>query len=194
MFWAIAEQGSTILALYADTRTNLNILGIKFHRHVSNHSIRCSSSLLAPVFAWLWMKLGDRQPSIPQKFSLGLLFAGLSFIVILLPGYLGGTDTLVNPLWLILSILIVVLGELCLSPVGLSATTKLAPAAFSAQMMSLWFLSNAAAQALNAQLVKFYTPETEMMYFGIIGGIAILLSIILFAISPIIQRYMKGVR
>ncbi len=64
----------------------------------------------------------------------------------------------------------VVLGELCLSPVGLSATTKLAPAAFSAQTMSLWFLSNAAAQALNAQLVKLYTPETEMMYFGIIGG------------------------
>ena len=140
------------------------------------------------------MKLGDRQPSIPQKFSLGLLFAGLSFIVILLPGYFGGTDALVNPLWLVLSILIVVLGELCLSPVGLSATTKLAPAAFSAQTMSLWFLSNAAAQALNAQLVKFYTPETEMMYFGIIGGVAILLSIILFAISPIIQRYMKGVR
>ena len=97
---------------------------------------------------------------------LGLLFAGLSFIVILLPSYFGGTDTLVNPLWLILSIFIVVLGELCLSPVGLSATTKLAPAAFSAQTMSLWFLSNAAAQALNAQLVKFYSPETEMMYFG----------------------------
>ena len=129
---------------------------------------------LAPFFAWLWVKLGDRQPSIPQKFSLGLLFAGLSFIVILLPGYFGGTDALVNPLWLILSIFIVVLGELCLSPVGLSATTKLAPAAFSAQTMSLWFLSNAAAQGLNAQLVKFYSPETEMMYFGIIGGIAIL--------------------
>ena len=149
---------------------------------------------MAPVFAWLWVKLGDRQPSIPQKFSLGLLFAGLSFIVILLPGYFGGTDTLVNPLWLVLSIFIVVLGELCLSPVGLSATTKLAPAAFSAQTMSLWFLSNAAAQGLNAQLVKFYSPETEMMYFGIIGGIAIVLSIIVFALSPIIQRSMKGVR
>ena len=123
-----------------------------------------------------------------------LLFAGLSFIVILLPAYFGGTDTLVNPLWLVLSIFIVVLGELCLSPVGLSATTKLAPAAFSAQTMSLWFLSNAAAQALNAQIVKFYSPETEMMYFGIIGGIAIGFSIILFLLSPVIQRLMRGVR
>ena len=145
------------------------------------------------MFAWLWVRLGDRQPSIPKKFSLGLLFAGISFLVILLPGYFGGPDTLVNPLWLVLSIFIVVLGELCLSPVGLSATTKLAPAAFSAQTMSLWFLSNAAAQGLNAQLVKLYSPETEMLYFGIIGGTAIVLSLVLFLVSPIIQRYMKGI-
>jgi proton-dependent oligopeptide transporter, POT family len=194
VFWAIAEQGSTILALYADTRTNLNIFGYQISPAFFQSFNPLFIITMAPIFAWLWVKLGDRQPNIPQKFSLGLLFAGLSFIVILLPGYFGGTDTLVNPLWLILSIFIVVLGELCLSPVGLSATTKLAPAAFSAQTMSLWFLSNAAAQALNAQLVKFYTPETEMMYFGIIGGTAILLSIVLYAVSPVIQRFMKGVR
>jgi POT family proton-dependent oligopeptide transporter len=194
MFWAIAEQGSTILAVYADTRTNLNIFGFQISPAFFQSFNPLFIITMAPVFAWLWMKLGDRQPNIPQKFSLGLLFAGLSFIVILLPGYFGGTDTLVNPLWLILSIFMVVLGELCLSPVGLSATTKLAPAAFSAQTMSLWFLSNAAAQALNAQLVKLYTPESEMMYFGVIGGTAILLSILLFAISPVIQRFMKGVR
>lgn len=145
------------------------------------------------MFAWLWMKLGNKQPSIPQKFSLGLLFAGLSFLVILVPALLGGENSLVNPLWLVLSYLVVVIGELCLSPVGLSATTKLAPAAFSAQTMSLWFLSNAAAQGLNAQIVKFYTPETEMLYFGIIGGAAIVLSIILFAVAPFIQKFMKGI-
>ncbi|HZH61456.1 MAG TPA: MFS transporter, partial [Metabacillus sp.] len=90
--------------------------------------------------------------------------------------------------------LIVVLGELCLSPVGLSATTKLAPNAFSAQTMSLWFLSSAAAQAINAQIVGFYTPETENLYFGTIGGVAIILAIILFLLSPKIQVFMKGVR
>lgn len=194
VFWAIAEQGATILAVYADTRTNLNIFGYQISPAFFQSFNPLFIITMAPVFAWLWMKLGDRQPNIPQKFSLGLLFAGLSFIVILLPGYFGGTDTLVSPLWLILSIFMVVLGELCLSPVGLSATTKLAPAAFSAQTMSLWFLSNAAAQALNAQLVKLYTPESEMMYFGIIGGIAIIISILLFALSPVIQRFMKGVR
>ncbi|MDP4163350.1 MAG: peptide MFS transporter [Bacillota bacterium] len=194
MFWAIQEQGSTILAIYADKRTQLDFAGI----HISPAWFQSVNPLfiitLAPVFAWLWVKLGKRQPSVPQKFALSLLFSGLSFIVILLPAYFGGAHSLVNPLWLILSYLVCVIGELLLSPVGLSATTKLAPAAFSAQMMSLWFLSNAAAQALNAQIVKFYSPKTEMTYFGVIGGASIVLGFILFAISPKIQKYMKGVR
>ncbi len=194
MFWAIQEQGATILASYADKRTQLDFAGI----HIAPAWFQSLNPLfiiiMAPVLAWIWVKLGDRQPTIPQKFSLGLLFAGLSFLVILLPAYFGGTHSLVNPLWLVLSYFIVVIGELCLSPVGLSATTKLAPAAFSAQTMSLWFLSNAAAQALNAQIVKFYTPETEMIYFGVIGAASILLSILLFLMAPKLQRFMKGIR
>lgn len=194
MFWAIQEQGSTILANYADKRTQLEFAGI----HISPAWFQSLNPLfiiiLAPVFAWLWVKLGNRQPTIPKKFSLGLLFAGLSFLIILLPAYFGGSASLVNPLWLVLSYFVVVLGELCLSPVGLSATTKLAPAAFTAQTMSLWFLSNAAAQAINAQIVKFYTPETEMLYFGVIGGVAIVLSLLLYLLSPKIQIYMKGIK
>lgn len=194
MFWAIQEQGSTILANYADKRTQLEFAGFNISPAWFQSLNPLFIIVFAPVFAWLWVKLGKRQPTIPQKFSLGLLFAGLSFLIILLPAYVGGTDSLVNPLWLVLSYFIVVLGELCLSPVGLSATTKLAPAAFSAQTMSLWFLSNAAAQAINAQIVKFYTPETEMTYFGVIGGASIVLSIILFTLAPKIQGYMKGIR
>jgi len=194
MFWAIQEQGSTILANYADKRTQLNFAGFELSPAWFQSLNPLFIIILAPVFAWGWVKLGARQPSVPMKFSLGLLFAGLSFLVILLPAYFGGSHSLVNPLWLVLSYFIIVLGELCLSPVGLSVTTKLAPAAFSAQTMSLWFLSNAAAQAINAQIVKFYSPETEMIYFGVIGGVAIVLSVVLFMISGRIQGYMKGVR
>ena len=194
MFWAIQEQGATILASYADTRTKLEFAGITISPAWFQSLNPLFIITLAPLFAWIWLKLGDRQPTIPKKFSFGILLAGVSFLVILLPAYFGGPDSLVNPLWLVLSYFICVLGELCLSPVGLSATTKLAPAAFSAQTMSLWFLSNSAAQAINAQLVKFYTPETEMTYFGTIGGIAIVLSIILFALSPRIQGHMKGIK
>lgn len=193
MFWAIQEQTSTVLASFADKRTQLDFAGL----HISPAWFQSLNPLfiitLAPIFAWLWLKLGNRQPSIPQKFSLGLLFAGLSFLVILVPAYFGGANSLVNPLWLVLSYFIIVIGELCLSPVGLSATTKLAPAAFTAQMMSMWFLSNAAAQAINAQIVKFYTPDTEMMYFGVIGGVALLLALVLFLFSSKIQNFMKGI-
>jgi POT family proton-dependent oligopeptide transporter len=177
MFWAIQEQGSTILALYADKRTQLEFAGMTISPAWFQSLNPLFIIILAPVFAWIWVRLGKYQPSVPKKFSLGLLFAGLSFLVILIPGYLGG-GALVSPLWLVLSYFIVVLGELCLS----------------AQTMSIWFLASAAAQAINAQLVRFYNPENEGMYFGSIGGAAILLSILLFILSPKIQVLMKGIK
>ncbi|MBS4219713.1 peptide MFS transporter [Bacillus sp. FJAT-49711] len=194
MFWAIQEQGSIILAQYADERTQLNFTGIKLESSWFQSLNPIFIVIFAPFFAWLWIKLGNRQPSTAGKFAFGLVLAGLSFIVMIFPAYYNGVDTLVSPIWLVLSFFLVVLGELCLSPVGLSATTRLAPAAFSAQTMSLWFLSNASAQAINAQLVKLYKPETEIIYFGVIGAISILLGLILFAMSPKIQTYMRGTR
>ncbi|MTW84468.1 MFS transporter [Virgibacillus dakarensis] len=193
MFWAIQEQGSIILARYADQRTLLHFAGIEIQSSWFQSLNPLFIVLLAPVFAWLWVKLGNKQPSTPKKFSVGLFFAGLSFIVMIIPAIVNGTDTLVNPLWLVLSFFLVVLGELCLSPVGLSATTKLAPAAFSAQTMGLWFLSNASAQAINAQVVKLYSFDTEILYFGVIGGISILLGLLLFLSSKKIHQFMRGI-
>ncbi|WP_077319358.1 peptide MFS transporter [Virgibacillus proomii] len=194
MFWAIQEQGSIILARYADKRTDLDFLGIELQSSWFQSLNPIFIVALAPVFAGLWIKLGERQPSTSKKFSLGLFFAGLSFLVMIFPAVLNGTESLVSPIWLVLSFFLVVIGELCLSPVGLSATTKLAPTAFSAQTMSLWFLTNASAQAINAQIVKLYKPTTEIIYFGVIGSLSILLGVILFLVSPKIQRYMKGIR
>ncbi|HLQ71391.1 MAG TPA: peptide MFS transporter [Bacillota bacterium] len=193
MFWAIQEQGSIILARYADQRTQLHFAGMEIKSSWFQSLDPLFIVLLAPVFAWLWIKLGKRQPSTPKKFSFGLVFAGLSFIVMIIPALMNGTDTLVNPLWLVLSFFLVVLGELCLSPVGLSATTKLAPAAFSAQTMSLWFLSNASAQAINAQIVRLYSFDTEILYFGVIGTISIILGFLLFLSSKKIHALMRGV-
>ncbi|MFY0758434.1 peptide MFS transporter [Metabacillus dongyingensis] len=194
VFWAIQEQGATILGAYADTRTQLKFGGFEIPSSLFQSLNPLFVVFLAPVFAWLWVKLGNRQPSTSKKFAFGLFFAGLSFLIMIIPAYVNGTDSLANPIWLILSFFLVVLGELCLSPVGLSTTTKLAPAAFSAQTMSLWFLTSASAQAINAQIVKYYKPETEILYFGIIGGIAVLLGFLMLILSPKIQSYMKGVR
>lgn len=194
MFWAIQEQGSNILAQYADERVDLTLGSFEISPAWFQSLNPLFIIALAPLFAWLWVKLGNRQPSTPRKFAYGLFFAGLSFVVMIFPAYFNGTDTLANPMWLVLSFFLVVLGELLLSPVGLSATTKLAPAAFAAQTMSLWFMTNASAQAINAQVVKLYKPETEIMYFGVIGAIAIGLGLILYVMTPLIQKYMRGIR
>ncbi|WP_172194571.1 peptide MFS transporter [Saccharibacillus qingshengii] len=192
MFWSIQEQGSTILGVYADKRTQLDFMGLQIEPSWFQSANPLFIIVMAPVFAWIWTKLGDRQPSVPVKFSLGLLFAGLSFLVILIPGQFGGGG-LVSPLWLVLSYFVVVLGELCLSPVGLSTTTKLAPAAFSAQAMSLWFLAPAAAQALNALISQLYSEQNETLYFGIIGGTALVLAAVLLLLAPIIRKAMRGI-
>ena len=106
----------------------------------------------------------------------------------MLPGMLYGTHTKVSPLWLVMSWALVIIGEMLISPIGLSTTTKLAPQAFRSQMMSMWFLTDAVAQAINSQIVKFYNQATEIHYFGIIGGITIILGLILLMIAPKIKR------
>ena len=194
MFWAIQEQGSNILAQYADERVNLMMGSFEISPAWFQSLNPLFIIVLAPLFAWMWLKLGDRQPSTPKKFAFGLFFAGMSFIVMIIPAYINGTETLVNPFWLVLSFFLVVLGELLLSPVGLSATTKLAPGAFAAQTMSLWFMTNASAQAINAQVVKLYSPENEVLYFGVIGVIALVIGLLLYLMTPLIQKYMRGVK
>ncbi|PGS67921.1 MFS transporter [Bacillus cereus] len=192
MFFAIEEQGSIILAIYADNRTQLHYGGIQLDASWFQSLNPLFIIVLSPVFAWIWMKLGKRQPSTSTKFALGLFLAGLSFLVMIIPAYLNGTQSLVSPLWLVWSFLLVVIGELCLSPVGLSITSKLAPAAFASQTMSLWFLSNAAAQAINAQIVQLYSPKTEIIYFGVIGTVAMVLGGMLIMLSSRIKVLMKG--
>ncbi len=193
MFWAIQEQGATILATFADGRTQLDIGGF----HIQSSWFQSLNPLfvvtMAPLFAMLWLKWGDKQPSTPRKFAYSLFFAGLSFLVMMIPAYLSGGETLVSPWWLVLSFFLVVVGELLLSPVGLSATTKLAPKAFAAQTMSLWFLTSAAAQAINAQLVKVYEVVSEFTYFGFLGSLSIVLGVILLVLSPIISKAMRGI-
>ncbi|MEO4054967.1 peptide MFS transporter [Solibacillus sp. CAU 1738] len=194
MFWAIQEQGATILATYADTRTDLMVGDFKISPAWFQSLNPLFIIILAPLFALLWVKWGEKGPSTPKKFAFSLFFAGASFFVMIIPATISSGDTLVSPWWLVLSFLLVVIGELLLSPVGLSATTKLAPAAFAAQTMSLWFLTSAAAQAINAQLVRVYEVVSEATYFGVLGGISVVLGLILLVCTPIISKAMRGVK
>ncbi|MBU9788723.1 peptide MFS transporter [Lentilactobacillus sp. IMAU92037] len=193
IFWAIEEQGSVVLALFAQNQTNNNFFGFQIRAGFYQSLNPAFIMLYTPFFAWLWIKLGKKQPSSPSKFSLGMVIAGLSYIFMILPVSLFGTSARVSPLWLVGSWAIVEVAELLISPIGLSVTTKLAPKAFESQMMSMWFLADAAGQAINSQIVKYYTPDNEINYFLIIGICAIVAGVILaFLVKPV-KRLMEGV-
>ncbi|KRM10333.1 POT family proton (H+)-dependent oligopeptide transporter [Lentilactobacillus farraginis DSM 18382 = JCM 14108] len=193
IFWAIEEQGSSVLALFAANQTNNNFLGFQIPASWYQSLNPFFIMLYTPFFAWLWMKLGKKQPSSPSKFSLGLLVAGLSYLFMVIPVALFGSSAKVSPLWLIGSWAIVEVAEMLVSPIGLSVTTKLAPKSFESQMMSMWFLADSAAQAVNSQIVKYYTPANEVNYFTMVAVAAVIFSIILaFLIKPI-KKLMEGV-
>lgn len=194
LFWSIEEQGSVVLALFASDQTRLSLFGIGFEPSLFQSMNPLFIMLYVPIFAWLWVKLGTRQPSSPVKFSYGLFFAGLSFLWMAIPVILFGTDAKVSPLWLIMSWALVIIGEMLISPIGLSVTSKLAPKAFQSQMMSMWFLGNAAAQAINAQIVKLYTSNTEVAYYSAVGLITILFGVLLLFLSPRIKKLMVDVK
>ena len=104
-----------------------------------------------------------------------------------------GTSGRVSPFWLVGSWFIVEIAEMLISPIGLSITTKLAPNAFRSQMMSMWFMADATGQAINAQIVKFYSTKTEVPYFMAVGVVSVVFGIIMFALIKKINVLMEGV-
>jgi proton-dependent oligopeptide transporter, POT family len=146
IFWSGFEQAPSSLNLFAKDFTNRNLFGFE----VPFEWLQVVNSFfvvaLAPVFAWVWTTLAERGivPSSPSKFSAGLLFAGLGFLIMVPPVrsvVASGGALKVSMLWLTVSYILQTIGELSLSPVGLSSMTKLAPAKFGGQMMGVWFLA-----------------------------------------------------
>lgn len=198
MFWSIQEQGSSILGAFIDTNTQRNLSGIGINYTIPAAFFQSINPLLivafAPIISWIWTKLGKKAPSTPIKFALGLFLAGISFIMMIFPTLGMTNSTLINPLWIVISLGLCVIGELCLSPTGSSVSVKLAPKAFEAQMISLWLLTDATAQAVNAQLVRLYNIWDKSTYFGFLGILAVILAGILVALSPWAVKHMEGVK
>src|SRR5262249_52903937 len=146
--------------------------------------------LLAPVFALIWQRMGERQPSSPAKFALGLLFAGIAFVIISFASTLTGGGR-VSPLWLVVVYLIQTFGELCLSPVGLSAVTKLAPARMVGLMMGVWFLSISIGSYIagrTTQLFQGSTPGLLARAFAIFASITLVAALVLTVLTPLIKK------
>lgn len=134
--------------------------------------------IFVPVFAALWVKLGTRV-STPQKFAFALVMVGLSFVVMALAASLaqGGRVTV---WWLVLVYLIQVFGELSLSPVGLSVTTKLAPLAFKGQMLGVWFIAVSVGDAVGGQTGRLGDVLSEPAYYLLLAAMAIVAGLALF--------------
>lgn len=193
IFWSIEESGSVVLALFAEQRTVLHIGNWHFSAANFQTLNPLFIMILTPFFVWLWDHW-RKQPSAPGKFAAGLIIAGLSYVWMALPGMIHGTTSgRVSPFWLIGSWFIVEVAEMLISPIGLSVTTKLAPKAFRSQMMSMWFLADAAGQAVNSQIVKYYSSATEVQYFFIIGLISIVFGILMCFLVRRISRLMVGI-
>ncbi|MEJ2859979.1 peptide MFS transporter [Actinomycetospora flava] len=192
VFWSLFQQQFTVVTLYSDTRLDRNLFGWEMPIAWVNSIQPFWVIVLAPLFAVLWTKLGDRAPSTPVKFALGAGGMGVAFLLFL-PWAGGGVNT--TPVLAIVFILLVfALAELNLSPVGLSLSTRVGPAAFRNLTVALFYLSVSLGSALAGTLAGFYSPETEGAYFGITGAAAIVLGLALFALSPWIRRAMRGVR
>ncbi|MET9851656.1 peptide MFS transporter [Streptomyces sp. NPDC006450] len=153
LFWLVYDQMGNELNMFAAQKTDLSLLG----RHIPASWTQSLPSLfviiLAPVFAAFWVRRGKHM-STPFKFGLALLLTGASFVVMSGAAAIASHGVKVSLMWLVGVYVIQVMGEMCLSPVGLSVTTKLAPRAFTNQMMGVWFLAAATGDAVGAQLPR----------------------------------------
>jgi POT family proton-dependent oligopeptide transporter len=196
IFWSAFEQAPTSLNLFARDFTQRTFFGWEIPATWFQSVNSIFIILLAPVFASIWVGLGKRNksPSSPIKFSLGLLFAGLGFALMIPAANLvvaSGGALLVSPMWLVLSYLLQTVGELCLSPVGLSSMTKLSPRKYVGQMMGIWFLASSLGNLIAGLVGGNVDPEKlEQMstLFGATTATLIVAAVVLAILSPFIKK------
>ena len=209
IFWALFEQGAGSMTLYADRVTDKTLLGISLTAAQFGAANSFFIFSLAPLFAVMWTRLARRgwEPNTPVKFSLGIAQAGLGFGALVYGAQFPDQAGLVSAWWLILAYLLHTTGELCLSPVGLSAVTKLAVPSVVGVMMGTWFLASAYSSYVAAQIATVAArPATEATLdrtgalagytelFGQLLTIGLAGGAVLIVLSPILKRLMHGVR
>lgn len=197
LFWALFEQAGSSLNLFTDRHVDRS--GVPASVFQSLNAIYIV--LLAPLFAWLWTTLGRKglEPSAPAKFGLGIVQLGIGFLV-LVAGSAAAGDSMVPVLFIFLIYLFHTTGELCLSPVGLSAMNRLAPAHLASLIMGTWFFASAtgnfaaglisAATGSEAASGEGAGREVVMAVYSQIGWIAIGVGIAVVAMSPLIKKLM----
>jgi POT family proton-dependent oligopeptide transporter len=197
MFWCGFEQAGSSMNLFAKDYTNRVFFGSEMPaswlQSVNALMIIC----LAPLFGSLWLKLGERQPSLPAKFALGLIQLGVGFAVLAWASVYAGDGTdphKVSAGWLIATYFFHTTGELCLSPVGLSAMTKLSPAKLVGQMMGIWFLATSFGNLMAGLLAGKMESMGLVQLFSAVAMWTAALGLVLLLISRPVKRLMGGVQ
>ena len=211
VFWTLFEQAGSSLTLFADRNTDLSIFGWFTISAGQTQTFNALFIVLfAPVMSVLWTRLANRglEPPIPVKFAIALIGVGLGFLFLVWGSHYAGPDFKVGIWWLAGLYLIHSLAELCISPVGLSMITKLSIARIVGLMMGVWFLSISCAQYVAGVVAQFASVETVggqvtnpavalNTYVGVfttIAEVAIVLGVVLFALSFPLRKWMHGVK
>ena len=208
MFWALFEQAGSSLNILTDRGVDRSLLGWTVPASMFQSLNALFIFTLAPFFAMLWIALAKRnmEPSTPLKFAIGIIFVGLGFLV-LVAGMESSDGIQTAVIWIILIYLLHTLGELCLSPVGLSSVTKLSPQRIVGVMMGMWFFASAAGNYV-AGLIARATSSNSMSatnetfdlvqkasfveVYTNVGLMAVGCGIVLALITPILKRLMHG--
>jgi POT family proton-dependent oligopeptide transporter len=172
-FWSAFEQAGSSLTFVADKQTDLNLLGFQLPPSFVQNANSLFIIIFAFPFSWMWLKLQKRglEPISPVKQALGLLLLATGYYIIALQVKGIGTSGKIGVIWLIVMYLFHTLGELCLSPIGLSLVSKLAPKRFSSLLMGVWFIGNAAGYALAGTLGAIIPPTGDKYAFASSKGI-----------------------
>jgi POT family proton-dependent oligopeptide transporter len=201
LFWMFFEQAGSSFTFLADKIVDRNLGGFVFPVGWFQSVNSLAIIALAPVMAWIWIKLGSRNPSIPRKFGLGLIFNGLAFLLLMIAlGSMLNAAGLI-PFWTLFMVYVIQsVGELCLSPIGLSMVTKLAPLRLVGLGMGGWFLSTGIGNNLSGIFASEVSGAGGMTVQSALAGYTfgfwVLLGVgaLLFLIAPLIQKLMHGVK
>ena len=206
VFWALFEQAYTSMNLFAARALDRTMFGVELSAGQFLSFNALFIILLAPVFAWLWVKMGKYNPNTAVKFSVALILVGLGFGALVYGINISGTGK-VAALWLVLAYLLHSSGELCLSPVGLSAVTKLSPKKIVGFMMGVWFLATASSEFIASVLANIASVDTSngtapdlnlakqsyLTLFEYLFYTGIGFGVLLLVLSPFIKKLMHGV-
>jgi POT family proton-dependent oligopeptide transporter len=190
LFWSEFEQAGSTLNLFADRDTNNVVFGFEFPStwYQSLNSLFIIG--FAPIFAWLWVRLArsGKEPSSTAKFGFGLILVGAGFAVLVVAAGLAEQGVEVSPMWLVVTYLLHTWGELALSPVGLSAMSKLAPVRIGGLVMGVWFLGSSVGNYIGGRLAAFYETMPLPMLFGAVAAFGVAAGVILQLLSKPVTR------